>query len=261
MVRDPRMVFDMMFGAGATPEARAERMSTDRSLLDWVTHEVASIKPTLTVSDRTRVDEYLETVREIERRIQKIEERNRSGEIRDLSTAPVGVPDAFEEHVKLMFDLQAVAFAGDITRVSSFKMSRDVSGRAFPQSGVTAGYHSASHHGENEQRVIQFGQINQYHVSLVAYFIDKLKKMKDGENSLLDNTMVLYGSPMGDGNLHNHKRVPMLLAGHAGGRLKGRLHLKTPDGTPTANLYLSMLHKLGLEDQTTFGDSTGDLAI
>jgi hypothetical protein len=261
MVRDPRMVFDMMFGAGATPEARAERMSTDRSLLDWVTHEVASIRPTLTSSDRSRVDEYLDTIREIERRIQRIEERNRSGEVRELSAAPVGVPDAFEEHVKLMFDLQAVALAGDITRVSALKMSRDVSGRAFPQSGVTAGFHSASHHGENEQRVIQFGQINQYHASLVAYFIEKLSKMKDGDGSLLDNSLIIYGSPMGDGNLHNHKRVPMLLAGHAGGRLKGRLHLKTPDGTPAANLYLTLLHKLGLEDVTMFADSTGELAI
>jgi hypothetical protein len=261
MVRDPRMVFDMLFGEGATAEARAERMSTDRSLLDWVTHEVAAIKPTLTSSDRTRVDEYLETIREIERRIQRIEERNRSGDVRELSTEPVGVPDAYEEHVKLMFDLQAVALAGDITRVSSFKMSRDVSGRAFPQSGVTAGFHSASHHGENEQRVTQFGLINQYHVSLLSYFIDKLSKTKDGEGSLLDNSVILYGSPMGDGNLHNHKRVPMLLAGHASGKIKGRLHVKTPDGTPAANMYLSLLRKLGLDDLTTFADSTGEVAI
>ena len=261
MVRDPRMVFDMMFGAGSTPEARAERMDTDRSLLDWMTREVASIKTKLPVSDRRRVDEYLETVREIERRIQRIEERNRSGDVRELAAAPVGVPDAYEEHLKLMFDLQAVAFAGDITRVSAMKMSRDVSGRAFPQSGVTAGFHGASHHGENEQRVTQFGQINQYHVSLVASFIEKLKKMEDGDATLLDNTLLVYGSPMGNGNLHNHKRVPMFVAGHAGGQLKGRLHLKTPDGTPAANLYLTLLHKLGLDDLTEFGDSTGTLSL
>jgi len=261
VVRDPRMVFDMMFGAGATSEARAERMSTDRSLLDWVTHEVAAIKPSLSVSDRGRVDEYLETIREIERRIQKIEERNRSGEVRELSTAPVGVPDSFEEHVKLMFDLQAVAFAGDITRVSSFKLSRDVSGRAFPPSGVTAGFHSASHHGENEQRITQFGQINQYHVSVIASFIENLNKMTDGDASLLDNSLIIYGSPMGDGNLHNHKRIPMFLAGRAGGKLKGHLHLKAPDGTPAANMYLTLLHRLGLDDVAIFGDSTGELAI
>jgi hypothetical protein len=261
MVRDPRMVFDMMFGSGATPEARAERMNTDRSLLDWVTHEVAAIKPNLTASDKRRVDDYLDTVREIERRIQRIEERNRSGESRELGAAPVGVPDSYEEHVKLMFDLQAVAFAGDITRVSSFKMSRDVSGRAFPQSGVTAGFHGASHHGDVEPRVVQFGQINQYHVSLVAYFIDKLKMMKDVDGTLLDNSLIVYGSPMGNGNLHNHKRVPMFLAGHAGGPLKGKLHVKAPDGTPAANTYLTLLHKLGLNDVSIFGDSTGELAL
>lgn len=261
MVRDPRMVFNMMFGAGSTPEARAERMSTDRSLLDWMTREVASLKATLPVSDRRRVDDYLDTVREIERRIQKIEERNRSGEVRDLAAAPVGVPDAYEEHVKLMFDLQAVAFAGDITRVSTLKMSRDVSGRAFPQSGVTAGFHGASHHGENEQRVTEFGLINQYHVSLVAGFIEKLRKMPDGDGTLLDNTLIVYGSPMGDGNLHNHKRVPMFLAGHAGGQINGRLHVKTPDGTPAANMHLTILHRLGLDDLAEFGDSTGTLEL
>ncbi len=261
MVRDPRMVFDMMFGAGATPEARAERMDTDRSLLDWMTREVASVKAKVTVSDRNRIDDYLQTIREIERRIQRIEERNRSGEIRDLAAAPVGVPDSFEEHVKLMFDLQAVAFAGDVTRVASMKMSRDVSGRAFPQSGVTAGFHGASHHGENEQRVTQFGQINQYHVSVVTHLLDKLKNGQDTEGTLLDNTLVVYGSPMGNGNLHNHKRVPMFLAGHAGGSLKGRLHVKAADGTPAANIYLALLHKLGLDDIGEFGDSTGALEL
>ena len=261
MVRDPRMVFDMLFGAGATPEARAERMSTDRSLLDWVTHEVRALKPKLTVSDQNKVGDYLESIREIERRIQKIEERNRSGEVRQLAAAPVGVPDAFEEHVKLMFDLQTVAFSGDLTRVAALKMSRDVSGRAFPESGVTSGFHGASHHGENEQRIEQFGQINKYHISMVAYMIDKLKKTQEGDATLLDNSLIINGSPMGNSNLHNHKRVPMLLAGHAGGRIKGRLHVKAADGTPTANLYLGVLHKLGLEDMQTFADSTGEIAL
>jgi hypothetical protein len=262
MVRDPRMVFDMLFGSGANAEERAERMSTDRSILDWITHEVAGLKNTLPKSDRVRLDEYLENVREIERRIQRIEQRNLSGEGRAMPSAPVGVPDSYEEHVKLMFDLQTMAFAGDVTRVSSFKMSRDVSGRAFPESGNNAGYHGASHHGENEQRIIQFGLINKYHVSLVAHFLDKLKNTTDLDgNSLLDNTLVVYGSPMGDGNLHNHKRIPMFLAGHAGGQLKGRLHLKAADGTPTANIYLTLLHKLGMDDITVFGDSTGELAL
>jgi hypothetical protein len=261
MVRDPRMVFDMLFGAGATVEERAERMGTDRSILDWITREVTGLKSTLPPSDRIRLDEYLENVREIERRIQRIEQRNVAGDARALPSAPVGVPDSYEEHVKLMFDLQATAFAGDVTRVSSFKMSRDVSGRAFPESGTAAGFHSSSHHGENEQRIIQFGQINKYHVSLTAYFLEKLKKISDGDGTLLDNTLIVYGSPMGNGNLHNHKRIPMYLAGHAAGQLKGRLHLKTPDGTPTANVYLTLLHRLGLDDISVFGDSTGELAL
>jgi len=261
MVRDPRMVFDMLFGAGATPQDRAERLSTDRSILDWITREVAGLKSTLPTTDRSRVDEYLETIREIERRIHKTEERNSSGDPRQLPTAPVGVPDSYEEHVRLMFDLQALAFAGDITRVASLKMSRDVSGRSFPESGNSAGFHGASHHNGNEQRILQFGQINRYHVSLMTYFVDKLRKMKDAEGTLLDNTLVLYGSPMGDGNLHNHKRVPIFLAGHAGGSLKGRLHVKAADGTPTAYLYLALLHKLGFDDQKVFGDSTGAVAL
>jgi len=262
MVRDPRMVFDMLFGVGATREERAERMGTDRSILDWITHEVAGLKSSLPRSDRSRLDEYLENIREIERRIQRIEQRNLSGEARDVPTAPVGVPESYEEHVKLMFDLQATAFAGDITRVSAFKMSRDVSGRAFPESGNNAGFHGASHHGENEQRIIQFGQINKYHVSLLAYFLEKLMNTKDVDGaSLLDNSLVLYGSPMGDGNLHNHKRVGLLLAGHAGGALKGRLHVRAADGTPSANVYLTLFHKLGLDDVTVFGDSTGELSL
>jgi hypothetical protein len=261
MVRDPRMVFDMLFGVGATREERAERLSTDRSLLDWVSREAASIKGGLPASDRHRVDDYLETIREIERRIQRIEERNSSGDARALPTAPVGVPDSFADHVKLMFDLQAIAFAGDVTRVSSFKMSRDVTGRSFPECGVNTGFHSASHHGENEQRILQFGLINKYHVSFIAYFLERLKNTPDAGGTLLDNTLVLYGSPMGNGNLHNHKRVPMLLAGHAGGRLRGGVHLKTPDGTAAANLELAMLKMLGLEDVTVFGDSTGVLSL
>lgn len=261
MIRDPRMVFDMLFGSGSNPEDRAARMSDDRSILDWITHEVAGLKATLPTSDRVRLDEYLETVREIERRIQQIEERNKSGEARELPMAPVGVPDSYSEHVKLMFDLQTVAFAGDLTRVSAFKMSRDVSGRAFPESGNNAGFHGSSHHGENEQRILQFGMINKYHVSLVAYFLEKLKKTQDEDGSLLDSTMVLYGSPMGDGNLHNHKRVPLFLAGHANGQLKGHTHVKAPDGTPTANMFLTLLHKLGMDDINVFGDSAGEITL
>ncbi len=261
MVRDPRNVFDQLFGVGGTDEERTDRRNADKSILDLLTHQVDRVKGKVGVADRGKLDDYMESVREIERRIQKIEERNASGEARLTPTAPVGVPDSWDEHVKLMFDLQAVAFAGNITRVSSFKLSRDANGRTFPESGVTAGFHGASHHGENEQRIQQYAQINKYHVSMVPYFLDKLKKIPDGEGTLLDNTLVIYGSPMGDSNLHNHKRVPLFLAGHAGGTIKGHQHIKAPDGTPMANAFLSMFHRLGMNDIETFGDSNGEFAI
>jgi hypothetical protein len=177
-----------------------------------------------------------------------------------LPLAPVGVPDSFEEHTKLMFDLQVLAFASDITRVSSFKLSRDSGARSYPESGNSAGFHAASHHGDNPQRIIQFGMINKYHVSIVTYFLDKLKKIQDGDGNLLDRTLVMYGSPMGDSNVHNHRRVPLFLAGYANGILKGPLHIMAPDGTPSANLYLTLMHKLGLE-MDSFGDSTGEMAL
>lgn len=261
MVRDPRMVFDQLFGVGGSAEERVNRRQTDRSILDWVAHRVAGLKTKLGPADRSRLDEYLENVREIERRITRIEQQNDSGETRQLPMAPIGVPDSWEDHVKLMFDLQAVAFAGNITRVSSFKMSRDANGRVFPPSGVTTGFHSASHHGENEQRITQFAAINKYHMTVLTYFLDKLKKTREGDGTLLDNTLLLYGSPMGNPNLHNHKRVPLILLGHAGGVLKGHLHAKMPDGTPSANMFLTLLHKLGFDGTENFGDSTGEIEI
>ncbi len=261
MVRDPRMVFDQLFGVGGTDEERTERRHADKSILDLLTHQAARVKSKIGAADKIKLNDYLESVREIERRIQTVEARNASGEARALPAAPVGVPDSWDEHVKIMFDLQAVAFAGNITRVSSFKLSRDAHGRIFPESGVTAGFHGASHHGENDQRITQFAQINKYHVSMVPYFLEKLSKIQDGDGTLLDNTLLVYGSPMGNSNLHNHKRVPLFIAGHAGGTIKGHLHLRTPDGTPMANIFLTLLHKLGMNELETFGDSTGVLAI
>jgi hypothetical protein len=256
MVRDPRAAFDMLFGVGATPEQRSARRKADKSILDWITAEVAQLKSNLGPVDRARLSDYLDDVREIERRIQRIEASNASGEPRELPTAPMGVPDAFDEHVKLMFDLQAVAFASDITRVFSFKMGRDGSSRVYPDSGVKTGFHPASHHQDREDRILDFAKINKYHLSLLPYFLDKLKNTPDGDRNLLDNTMVIYGSPMGNSNVHNHKRCPLIVAGHAGGQLKGNLHIKAADGTPMANPMLSMIHMLGLEDVKSFGDST-----
>jgi hypothetical protein len=207
------------------------------------------------------LNEYLDDIREIERRIQKVEAYNTSGEPRQMPEAPIGVPDAFDEHVKLMFDLQALAFASDVTRVFSFKMGRDGSGRAYPESGVKTGFHPASHHQEKEDRIQDFAKINRYHVSMLPYFLDKLKSMPDGDGSLLDHTLVMYGSPMGDSNVHNHKRCPLFLAGHANGRLPGNLHIKAPDGTPMANALLSVAHVLGLDDMENFGDSTAPLDL
>ncbi len=257
MIRDPRAAFDQLFGVGGTPAERATRRQRDKSILDFITGEVARLRKDLGPADQARLGEYLDDVREIERRIQKVEASNSSGDPRELPGAPVGVPDAFAEHVKLMFDLQAVAFASDITRVFSFKMGRDGSSRAYPESGVTAGFHPASHHQDREERIREFQKINTYHIAQLPYFLAKLKNTPDGDRTLLDNTLIIYGSPMGNSNVHNHKRCPLFFAGHAGGRLKGGLHIRTADGTPMANPLLGAMHLLGLSDMKTFGDSTG----
>jgi Protein of unknown function (DUF1552) len=261
MTRDPRTVFDQLFGVGATPHERAERRAEDRSILDWLGTATARLKKELGAADRTRLSAYLEEVREIERRIQRVEAKNSSGEPRELPEAPVGVPDSFSEHVKLLFDLQALAFASDITRVFAFKLGRDASNRVYPESGFKGAFHSASHHGEREDRIMDYQKINSYHVGMVPYLLEKLKNTPDGDGNLLDNSLVIYGSPMGDSNLHNHKRVPLFLAGRAGGQLKGGLHLRAPDGTPLANVMLSVLHKLGLDDVQQFGDSTAEFDL
>jgi hypothetical protein len=261
MIRDPRTVFDQLFGSGATPGEREARRREDRSILDTITSAVNRMKRELGAADRARLTNYLDDVREIERRIQQVEAHNTSGERRELPAAPVGVPDSFDEHVKLMFDLQALAFASDVTRVFAFKMARDASGRVYPESGVTTGFHNASHHQEKEDRIKEFAKINKYHVSLMPYFLEKLKNTPDGDRSLLDNTLIIYGSPMGNPNVHNHKRVPLFLAGRAGGQLKGNLHLRAADGTPMANVFLTALHALGLDDVDTFGDSTGTVDL
>ncbi|MCA1585740.1 MAG: DUF1552 domain-containing protein [Acidobacteria bacterium] len=261
MIRDPRYAFDQLFGVGATPEQRAAHRRADRSILDWITVEVGRLRNQLGPSDRQRLTRYLEDIREIERRIQKVETQNSSGEARELPGAPVGVPDSFDEHVKLMFDLQALAFAADITRVFSFKMGRDGSARVYPESGTKLPFHPASHHGEREDRVAQFAQINKYHVGLVPYFLEKLKNTVEGDSNLLDQTLIVYGSPMGNSNVHNHKRCPLFLAGHGNGTLKGGLHLKAADGTPMANVMLTLLQGLGLSDMKSFGDSTGAMDL
>jgi uncharacterized protein DUF1552 len=261
VIRDPRVAFEKLFGVGGSPEERAARRRTRRSILDFVASEMSSMKRTLGPDDRTRLDRYLEDIREVERRLQRIEARNNSGEPRDLPGAPAGVPDSFAEHVQLMFDLQVLAFAADITRVFSFKMGRDGSSRVYPESGSDKPFHPASHHGGNEKGVKEFFLINKYHVSMLPYFLDRLKSVQEGESSLLDKTLIVYGSPMGDSNLHNHRRCPLILLGGANGKLEGNAHIKAPDGTPMANALLAVAHTLGMEDMRTLGDSTGALTI
>ncbi|HEY2150697.1 MAG TPA: DUF1552 domain-containing protein [Vicinamibacterales bacterium] len=261
MIRDPRLVFDQLFGVGATPAERKLRRAEDSSILDWLGTSIARVKKNLGPADQARLNDYLDDVREVERRIQKVEAYNASGEQRELPGAPIGVPDSFTEHVKLMFDLQALAFASDLTRVFAFKLGRDASNRVYPESGYKGAFHSASHHQEKEDKILDFARINKYHVSLVPYFLAKLKNTPDGEGgTLLDNSVILYGSPMGDSNVHNHKRVPMFIAGHAGGALKGNMHVKAADGTPMANAMLTVARSLGL-DLPSFGDSTTALDL
>ena len=212
-------------------------------------------------ADRQRMERYLEAIREIERRINAVVAYNTSGEVRDLPEAPAGVPDSFREHVELMFDLQALAFASDTTRVFSFKMGRDSSARVFPESGVDKPFHPASHHGENPRNIIDFAEINRYHVGMLPYFLDRLAQIEEGDSSMLDNTMIVYGSPMGNPNVHNHKRCPLIVLGGAGGTLEGEKHVRADAGTPMANVMLDLAHKLGMNDMENFGDSNGVFSI
>jgi len=261
MIRNPRVAFDLLFGAGANNSDRASRRKANQSILDWITGEMATLKKDLGSSDRERLDQYVENIRELERRIQAIEARNTSGVARELPEAPAGVPDAFDEHMKLMFDFQVLAFESDMTRVFSFKTGRDASSRVYAASGTNKGFHPASHHGGREAGVMDFNMINRYHVSMLPYFLDKLKNTMEGDKSLLDKTMIIYGSPMGDPNLHNHRRCPLIVLGGANGKLEGNVHLKAPDGTPMANVMLSLMHKLGLDNMKSFGDSTNEFSL
>ena len=261
MIRSPRAAFDLLFGAGGTERERALRRRTHSSILDWVAKEVAYLKREVGALDRQRIDRYLDSVREIERRIQLIEARNNSGEPRELPEAPPGVPDSFSEHMQLMFDLQVLAFETDITRVTSFKTGRDASNRPFPESGSDRGFHPASHHGGREENILEFNKICQFRVSQLAYFIERLKATADEDGSLLDNTVVLWGSPMGDANLHNHRRCPLVLLGGGNDVFETGVHYKAPDGTPMANVFLTLLHRLGHDEMRSFGDSTGEFLL
>jgi hypothetical protein len=257
MTVNPRVAFENLLSA-AGPDRTARRQA-GRSVLDGIAPDASRLQQGLGAADRSRLNAHLEEVRGIERRIQTIERQNANVRKRELA-APLGVPDSWEQHVKLMFDLQVLAFATETTRVSAFKMSRDTSNRIFPESGVQTPFHTLSHHIERPALVAEFAKLNRYHVGLVSYFLEKLKSTPDGDGNLLDHSLVLYGSPMGDSNTHNHRRLPLFLAGHSGGTLKGNLHRLCPAGTPHANCLLTVMHKLGV-DIDSIGDSTGEIAI
>lgn len=260
MIRNPRTAFDMLFGAGGTESERSIRRKMHSSILDWITEDLASMKGELGAGDRDRIDQYLENVREIERRIQLVETRNSSGEERELPGAPPGVPDSFSQHAKLMFDLQVLAFQTDMTRVVSFKMGRDASNRAMPESGSDKGFHPSSHHGDKVESIQEFNKICTYRMTQTAHFLERMQETMDGDSSLLDQSLIIWGSPMGDPNVHNHRRCPLLFIGGANGVHHGGNHIKASDGTPMANGMLTMLNRLGHELES-FGDSTGELTI
>ncbi|HIC52328.1 MAG TPA: DUF1552 domain-containing protein, partial [Gemmatimonadetes bacterium] len=219
------------------------------------------IRRELGSEDRQRMEQYLDNVREIERRIQMAEAHNSTGEERAIPEAPAGVPDSYSEHMHLMFDLQVLAIQTDMTRVISFKTGRDAENRVFPDSGSDRPFHPASHHGGREESVLEFNKICQYRVSMLPYLLDKLQSTMDGDKNLLERSVVMFGSPMADSNIHNHRRCPLIFLGKGNGILEGNLHLKAADGTPMANAMLRMMQDLGHTDMEGFGDSTGSMTL
>jgi hypothetical protein len=258
MENSPQVAFERLFGDGSNDKQRRERRDQSISLLDSVLSQVSGLQKELPNADRTRLSQYLEEVREIEQRVQKAAKQTKSGVA--VPEAPVGIPDDFEEHLKLMWDLQVLAYQAEITRVSTLLYSHETSGTVYPKSGVREGFHNASHHSNNRKNMDQFAVLNRYHIGTLAYFFDKMKATPDGDGSLLDHSMILYGSTLSDGNEHNHDPLPVLLVGGASGELRGGRHLKFPAHTPMSNLLLSMLDKLGIR-KDSFGDSTGRLEI
>jgi len=252
---NPQVVFERLFGDGGTAEERAARRQQDRSILDSITKTLARFKVQIGAEDRIRVDEYLDDVREIERRLQIAAKAST-----EVPTAtPYGVPESFDEHIKLQFDLLALAFRADITRVSTLLYARDLTARVYPESGTTISFHGGSHHAEDPKRIAEYAKLNRYHVAMLAYFIDKLRSTADGDGTLLDHSLILYGSNMGDSNQHLHYDVPHLLLGGASGKLKGGRHLAFPTKTvTTGNLLLSILDMFGVA-QDRIGDSTSKL--
>jgi hypothetical protein len=258
MQNNPQVVFERLFGDGSTPALRKSRREQSMSLLDSLTGDVAALQGKLPSADRTRMDQYLTDVREIERRVQKMSQA--LSDDLPIPAAPTGIPRDLEEHIKLMFDLQVLAWQADITRVSTLMLSKELSGTVYANSGVRDAFHTLSHHSNIQENMDRFTLLNKYHVSLFGYFLDKLQKTPDGDGMLLDHSLILYGSGMSDGNQHNHTDLPVVLAGGASGRLKGNRHIVNPTNTPMSNLLLSMLQVLDVPEEK-FGDSTGKVDL
>jgi hypothetical protein len=254
---NPRKVFERMFGQGGSAEDRLRRIREDRSILDAITRDIASLERRLGPADRQTMAQYLENIREVERRIQRAEQ-SQGDEALLLPARPAGVPFDFVEHVRLMYDLMVLAYQADVTRVITFMVSREVSNRTYPQVGVTDGHHAISHHQNRPEKMEKNARIQTFNVGMFAEFVEKLKKTPDGDGTLLDNVVLLYGSNMSNSNAHDHFPLPNVVIGGAAGQMQGGRHLKYPDRTPMTNLLVSMLHKVGVR-QESLGDSTGPL--
>ncbi|MBT5815464.1 MAG: DUF1552 domain-containing protein [Opitutales bacterium] len=253
----PRIVFESLFGEGGTPEERQADLRKRASLLDSIIGDMKRLKRGLGANDRSRVSDYLDSIREVERRIQKAETDTKDKPMPDLDR-PMGVPAAYADHARLMFDLQLLAYQGDITRVTTFQIARETSNRSYPEIGISDPHHPLSHHGDNPEKIEKMSKINAFHVSLFAEYLERLKNTPEGNGSLLDNVILLYGSGIGNPNVHNHSNLPIIVAGGAAGGMKGNRHIRYKEPKPLANLHLSLLDKVGVKvDQ--FGDSTGKI--
>ncbi len=258
---NPRAVFERLFGDGGTPAERVAQRRRTRSVLDSVIDEAARLQQKLGSSDRTRIGDYFDALREVERRIQKTEARGTDASLVDLiATPPLGIPDKFPDHVKLMFDLQWLAYRADITRVFTFMMGREVNSRTFPEIGVSEPHHGLSHHRDDAKQIEKLVKVNTYHAKLFSSFVERLASTPDGEGTLLDHAMVLYGAGLSNPNTHSHIDLPLVVVGEGAGRLKGGRHLQYPIGTPMTNLLLSLLDKAGVASEK-LGDSTGRLNL
>ena len=253
----PRIVFERLFGEGGSSADRRAAMKRRASLLDWVRDDISRLQSTLGADDRRRVDQYLGSIREVERRIQKAESDTDGDRLPDLDR-PVGVPASYADHAKLMFDLQALAMQGDVTRVITFQLARETSTRTYPEIGVADPHHPLTHHGNDPEKIARMAKINAFHVSLFAYYLEKLKSTPDGDGTLLDHSVVLYGSGMGNPNVHDHVNLPVIVAGGGAGRMKGGRHIAYAEPTPLANLHLTLLEKVGVP-LDRFADSQGTI--